>query len=79
MTPEQARDLLDSEAFIEIVEEIENDLLDEIHHSAPSEHEKREQAYYQLRSLQMIRMRLGVVAAEAAYDRAKEENRKLMS
>jgi hypothetical protein len=79
MKPEEAQALSDDETFIAIIAELEKLLLDEMHYSEPHEREKREQAYYQLRALIMISGRLNMIAASGALERAKDENRKLMS
>jgi hypothetical protein len=79
MTPEEAQALIDDETFIAIIAELEKQLLDEMHHSEPQEAQTREEAYYQLRALKMILMRLEVVASGGAVLKAREETRKLMS
>jgi hypothetical protein len=79
MKPEEAQALIDDETFLAIIAELEKQLLDEMHHSEPQEVQTREEAYYQLRALKMIVMRLEVVASGGAVLKAREETRKLMS
>jgi hypothetical protein len=79
ITPEAAQALLDDDTFKTVTEDLQGELMSEIANTEPLQQAKRESAYFQLKAVGLILMRLEVTAAGGAILRAKEENRKLMS